>query len=352
MTKTFQPITFKDITIKNRIGLSPMCQYSSVDGFANDWHFVHYTTRAIGGAGLIMTEATAIAPEGRISVGDLGIWSDDHISELRRLTTSIHANGAVAAIQLAHAGRKASHDLPANGAKQLSLENGGWTTLAPSAIPFAENESAPHSVDTDQIAEIAEQFKQAARRSFEAGFKIIEIHAAHGYLLHQFLSPASNKRDDNYGGSFENRIRFLLEVLTSVKEVWPTNFPIFVRLSATDWVEGAWNLEETVQLCKILQQQGVDLIDCSTGGNLPNVKIPVADGYQVPFAEAIQRAGVPAATVGLIYTPAQITAILDSNKADMVMLGRVLLRNPYFPLQMASELNEAVDWPIQYARGK
>lgn len=352
MTKIFQPIKFKDITIKNRIGMSPMCQYSSTDGFATDWHFVHYTTRAIGGAGLIIVEATAIVPEGRITACDLGIWKDEHIVGLRRITESILHHGAIPAIQLAHAGRKASHNTPSNGSKQLSKSEGGWMTFAPSSIAFEENEIAPESLDLKAINHLVCRFKEAAMRAYDAGFKIIEIHAAHGYLLHQFLSPLTNKRTDAYGGSFENRTRILLEVVIAVKEVWPSNYPIFVRLSTTDWAENGWNLEETVKLCESLQQMGIDLIDCSSGGNIPNVKIPLADGYQIPFSEAIRNSGIPTATVGLIYEVGQITSILANDKADMVLLGRVLLRNPYFPLQIATLLNEDTKWPIQYLRGK
>ncbi|MEI8086764.1 MAG: NADH:flavin oxidoreductase/NADH oxidase [Paludibacter sp.] len=352
MSKAFQPIIFKAVTIKNRIGLSPMCQYSAEDGFVNDWHFVHYGSRAVGGAGLIIVEATAVTPEGRITPHDLGIWNDEQVIGLKKITEFIHQNNAVAGIQIGHAGRKASHASPADGGKQLTESEGGWQTVGPSPLPFSENEIAPNELGRTEIDIVIEQFKTAAQRANKAGFKVLEIHGAHGYLLHQFLSPLSNNRKDEYGGSFENRIRLLLEVVQAVQLVWPTNLPLFVRLSATDWTEGGWNLEETIELCKILKQRGVDLIDCSTGGNLPTAVIPVAPRFQVPFSEAIRKIGISTAIVGMITTIEEITEILDEEKADMVFMGRELLRNPYFPLLSSLKTAEKVNWPIQYLRGK
>lgn len=352
MSKVFQPIIFKGITIKNRIGLSPMCQYSATDGFANDWHFVHYGSRAIGGAGLIIVEATAVTPEGRITPRDLGIWNDEHIENLQKITEFIHAHDAVAGIQIGHAGRKASHASPAKGGNQLSDAEGGWNTVAPSALAFSEHEIAPKELNKVEIKIVIEQFKTAAQRANKAGFKVLEIHGAHGYLLHQFLSPFSNNRKDEYGGSFENRIRLLLEVVEAVQLVWPASLPLFVRLSATDWTKGGWNLEETVALCSILYELGVDLIDCSSGGNLPAALIPVAPGFQVQFSEAIRKTGISTATVGMITTIEQMNEILDEEKADMIFMGRELLRNPYFPLLNSLKTGDNMNWPIQYLRGK
>jgi 2,4-dienoyl-CoA reductase-like NADH-dependent reductase (Old Yellow Enzyme family) len=352
MSKIFQPITFKSVTIKNRIGLSPMCQYSAKDGYANDWHFVHYGSRAVGGTGLIIVEATAVAPEGRITPYDLGIWNDEQINGLQRIADFIHQHDSIAGIQIGHAGRKASHDAPVKGSVQLSENEGGWNTVAPSAMPFSNNEIAPLELDKADIKNVIEQFKTAAQRANQAGFKVLEIHGAHGYLLHQFLSPFSNTRTDEYGGSFKNRIRFLLEVVEAVQSVWPENLPIFVRLSATDWTQGGWNLDETVALSKILYELGIDLIDCSSGGNLPAALIPVAPGFQVPFSEAIRKTGISTATVGLITSIEQMNEILENEKADMVFMGRELLRNPYFPLLHSLNMKDEVKWPVQYLRSK
>jgi 2,4-dienoyl-CoA reductase-like NADH-dependent reductase (Old Yellow Enzyme family) len=348
MTKINQALTIKEITIKNRIGMSPMCQYSATDGLANDWHFVHYGTRAVGGAGLIILEATAVAPEGRISPFDLGLWNNEQMEGLQKISGFISKHGAVAGIQIAHAGRKASHDSPKNGGKQLTESEGGWKTVAPSTLAFQPDETTPVELDKTAIKHVIEQFKASANRAKLAGFGILEIHAAHGYLIHQFLSPLSNKRIDEYGGSFENRIRLLLEVIEAVQSVWPQELPLFVRLSATDWTEGGWNLEETVKLCGILKENGVDLIDCSSGGNIYNAKIPVAPGYQVPFAEAIRKTGILTSAVGLITSKEQILDILENERADFVLLGRELLRNPYFTLKSVDD----VSWPIQYLRAK
>lgn len=352
MSKINEPLSIKSVTIKNRIGMAPMCQYSAVDGFANNWHFVHYGTRAVGGTGLIILEATAVTPEGRITPFDLGLWNDNQLVELQRITEFIHQHGAVAGIQIAHAGRKASHDSPSNGSKQLSAIEGGWQTIAPSAIPFDPTESAPLELDKSGINQLVEQFKATSIRAKQAGFKVLEIHAAHGYLIHQFLSPLTNKRTDEYGGNFENRIRFLVEIVDAVKTVWPEDLPLFVRLSATDWAEGGWNLEETVELSRILHQQGVDVIDCSSGGNISGAKIPVAPGYQVHFAEAIRKTGILTSAVGLITTTEQIADILGKGKADLVLLARELLRNPYFALKATLKTEEEISWPAQYLRAK
>lgn len=342
-----QPLQLKSITLKNRIGMSPMCMYSAHDGFSTDWHYVHYGTRAVGEVGLIIVEATAVAPEGRITPFDLGLWKNEQIPPLKKIIDFVHKQGSVAGIQLAHAGRKASHDKPANGGKQLSAEEGGWETVGPSPLPFDMNETAPLELTKEQIKNIVNQFAQAASRAYEAGFKLIEIHAAHGYLLHEFLSPLSNLRTDEYGGSFVNRIRFLLEVIDAVKKVWPKDLPIFVRLSTTEWTDGGWTLEDTVKLAKTLIEAGVDLIDCSSGGNLPHAKIPLKPGYQIEFAEALKKNGVPASTVGLITTEEEINNILSNKQADLVLLGRELLRNPYFVLQTKQSA-----WPDSYKRSK
>ena len=347
MAKINEPFIIKSTTIKNRIGMSPMCQYSSTDGFANDWHLVHYGTRAVGGAGLIMVEATAVSPEGRITPSDLGLWKDDQIENLKHITGFVHGFGAKAGIQMAHAGRKASHDTPVNGGKQLNDNNNGWQTLAPSALAFEPSEKEPKEMTKIEINQVINQFKATAIRAQEAGFDIVEIHGAHGYLIHEFLSPLSNHRTDEYGGSFENRIRFLLELVESVESVWPKDKPLFVRLSCSDWTEGGWNIDETVKLCSILKEKGVDLIDCSSGGNVSTARIPVASGYQVPFSEAVRKTGIHTAAVGMITTKDQINDILENGKADMVFLARELLRNPYFALQ-----NEGVNWPVQYLRAK
>ena len=352
MAQINQALTIKSVTIKNRIGMPPMCQYSAIDGLANDWHFIHYGTRAVGGAGLIILEATAVAPEGRITPFDLGLWNDDQTIGLQILTELIHEHGAVAGIQIGHAGRKASHDSPANGGKRLSIDADGWVTVVPSIIPFDPSETAPVALDKAGIKSVISQFKDAAHRANQAGFKVLELHGAHGYLIHQFLSPLSNIRTDEYGGSFENRIRFLLEIVDAIKTVWPADLPLFVRLSATDWAEGGWNLEETVKLCDILRQMGVDMIDCSSGGNIYNAKMAVEPGYQIQFSEAIRKTGVLTAAVGLITTVEQVQTILHEEKADIVLLGRLLLRNPYFPLLSTVKTEHAIDWPTQYLRAK
>ncbi len=353
MSHLFAPLKIKSIEFKNRIAVSPMCEYSSVDGFANDWHLVHLGSRAVGGAALVITEATAVSAEGRISYGDLGIWKDGHIEKLKQITGFIHEHGSVAGIQLAHAGRKASHDLPWNGGKQIpSNKDNGWKALAPSAVPFSPDEEAPIELDKAGIEKIKADFKAAATRALKAGFKVIEIHGAHGYLLHEFYSPLSNQRTDEYGGSFENRMRLLLEVVASVKEVWPIDHPLFVRISSTDWTEGGWNADDSVALAKILKDKGVDLVDCSSGGNVL-AKIPLKPGYQVEFAKRLrQEAGILTGAVGLITEPAQADEIIRNGQADIVLLAREMLRDPHFPLRAAHELGQEIKWPLQYERAK
>lgn len=332
--------------------MSPMCQYSATDGFTNDWHFVHLGSRAIGGSGLIFVEATAVSPEGRISPADTGIWKDDHIDGLNRITDFIHSHGAIAGIQLAHAGRKASHAAPVKGGKQLTEQQGGWKTVAPSDIPFYSEERMPESLNREGISKVLSDFKEAARRARIAGFKVIEIHSAHGYLLHEFLSLLSNKRTDEYGGTFENRTRLLQEVVKTVRTEWPSENPLFVRISVTDWTEGGWATEDSVNLAKILKEIDVDLIDCSSGGNVNNAIIPTGPGYQVPFSEAVRKTGILTGTVGFITSARQAESILLEEKADLVLLARELLRNPYFPLYAARELEDEITWPVQYLRSK
>ncbi|WP_037324575.1 NADH:flavin oxidoreductase/NADH oxidase [Salinimicrobium terrae] len=357
MSKTsprlFEPLKIKSIEFKNRIGVSPMCMYSSKDGFANNWHLVHLGTRATGGAGLVISEATAVSPEARITPDDLGIWKDEHIEKLKEITAFLEDQGSVPGIQLAHAGRKASTSNPWTGGKYLTEEEGGWEPVAPSAIPFFEENPAPLELDSTGIQKVISDFREASKRAFLTGFKVLEIHAAHGYLLHEFLSPLSNQREDSYGGSFENRSRLLLEVTRAVKEVWPNHLPLFVRISATDWAAGGWNEEESVKLAKLLKLEGVDLIDCSSGGLVPNVSIPVTKKYQVPFSEKIKsEAGVLSAAVGLITTPQEAEEVLEKEQADLILLGRELLRNPYFPLEAAAALEADIKWPNQYLRAK
>ena len=353
MSALFSPLTIKNITLKNRIVVSPMCQYTAEGGFATDWHLVHLGSRAVGGAALIIQEATAVSPEGRISAGDLGLWSDDHIPMLKRIVSFIHEHDAIAGIQLAHAGRKASFDVPWKGGKCIRESQGGWKPFAPSAIPFNEGDEIPFELTVEGIEKVKADFKSATKRAITAGYKVIEIHAAHGYLLHEFLSPLSNQRTDQYGGSFENRTRLLLEVIAEVQDVWPAENPLFVRISATDWTEGGWTVEESVSLSGILKENGVDLIDCSSGGLAVQQQIPVEAGYQVRFAEEIKnQAGIPTGAVGLITEAQQAEGILQESKADLVFLARELLRDPYFPLHAAKELNVDLKWPDQYDRAK
>jgi 2,4-dienoyl-CoA reductase-like NADH-dependent reductase (Old Yellow Enzyme family) len=352
MPNLFSPITIKNIEFKNRIVVSPMCEYSSVDGFANNWHLVHLGARAIGGAALIITEATAISPEGRISYADLGIYKDEHIAKLKEITDFIQEQGSVAGIQLAHAGRKASHEVPWKGNAQIAPNQpNGWQGVAPSAVAFAETEALPAALDQEGIEKVKADFKAAAARALQAGFKVIELHAAHGYLLHQFYSPLSNKRTDEYGGSFDNRIRLLLEVIESVQQVWPADNPLFVRISATDWTEGGWDINDSIALAKVLKDKGVDFIDTSTGGNAL-ARIPLKPGYQVEFAQAVRATGILTGAVGLITEPAQADEIIKTGQADMVFMAREFLRDPHFPLRAAHELGQEIQWPAQYERAK
>lgn len=350
----FTPFPLRGLTLRNRIVVSPMCQYSSRDGHASDWHLVHLGAFAVGGAALVLTEATAVTPEGRISPHDLGIWSDAHVPMLRRITQFIHEQGAVSGIQLAHAGRKASTRRPWEGGGQLSVADGGWDdVLAPSAIAFADNYPQPHALTHEGIARIVDAFRAAARRAHAAGFQVIELHAAHGYLLHEFLSPLANRRTDQYGGSFENRARLIVDVVRAVRDVWPHEAPLFVRLSATDWSPGGWDLEQTIQLVRLLAPEGVDLVDCSSGGLVSGAKIPVAPGYQVPFARRVRHeAGIATGAVGLITAPAQAEQIVTDGDADLVLMARELLRHPRWPLAAAHTLGAPIGWPKQYERAR
>ncbi len=353
MATLFSPLKIRSIELKNRIVVSPMCQYSSEDGFANDWHLVHLGSRAVGGAALVVAEATAVSPEGRISPGDLGIWKEEHIPFLKRITSFIEQQGAIAGIQLAHAGRKASHQLPQKGGKSLQAGEGAWQTVAPSAIPFTEEEPKPTELTVREIEKIINDFENAALRARKAGFKILELHAAHGYLIHEFLSPLSNKRTDKYGGSFENRIRFLTELIKSVRISWGEELPLFVRISATEWTEEGWSENDSIQLAEVLKRSEVDLIDCSSGGNVAQVKIPLKPLYQVPLAEGVKKnTGILTGAVGLITTPQEANGIIAENKADVVFLAREMLRDPYFPLRAAYELKMDIHWPHQYDRAK
>jgi 2,4-dienoyl-CoA reductase-like NADH-dependent reductase (Old Yellow Enzyme family) len=341
----------RGITLRNRIAVSPMCQYSAVDGFANDWHLVHLGSRAVGGAGLVMMEATAVESRGRITHFDTGIWDDVHVDFLSRIARVVQANGSVAGIQLAHAGRKASTARPWNGGKLLTEPEGGWQPVAPSAVPFNPGDPEPHELSVAEIRGIVEAFAAAARRALAAGFQLVEIHAAHGYLAHEFLSPLSNRRQDEYGGSLENRMRFALEVVEAVRAVWPQNLPLFVRISSTDWMPGGWDIADSVELARCLKTRGVDLIDCSSGGTSAAQQIQLGPGYQVPFAERIRReAGILTGAVGLITSAQQAEQILRDEKADLILLARQFLRDPYFPLHAARELGAEVKAPVQYGR--
>ena len=354
MSKLFESIQIKSVNFKNRLVVSPMCQYSANDGFSGDWHLVNLGSRAVGGAALVFTEAAAISPEGRITPFDLGIWKDEHIIGLKRITDFIASQGAVAGIQLAHAGRKASYSEPWNGGLLISPnEENGWERVAPSAISFYENTLLPKALDKAGILKVVDDFKIAAQRSLTAGFKVLEIHAAHGYLLHQFLSPLANQRTDDYGGSFENRIRLLIEVTNAIQTVWPNNLPLFVRISASDWASGGWDIEESVLLSKILKEKGVDLIDCSSGGLVAHQSITIEPLYQVTFAQRIKsEAEILTGAVGLITTSQEAESILQQGKADMIFMAREFIRDPYFALRAAHELGANVKWPVQYERGK
>jgi 2,4-dienoyl-CoA reductase-like NADH-dependent reductase (Old Yellow Enzyme family) len=346
------PLRLRDVTLRNRITVSPMCEYSSRDGFANDWHLVHLGSRAVGGAGLILTEASAVTADGRISPWDLGIYDDAHVEMLARIFAFVERHGAVPGMQLAHAGRKASTSAPWLGGRPLSLAEDGWTPIwAPSPIAFREASQVPRALTRDGIAAIVRAFAAAAARVCAAGGKVIEIHAAHGYLLHEFLSPLSNQRDDEYGGSFDNRLRFLRDVIAAIRRVWPERLPLFVRISSTDWVDGGWTIDDSVALARDLKGRGVDLIDCSSGGNAAHATIPLAPGYQVPFAERIRRdAGIATGAVGLITEPRQAEEILASGRADLIVVARQLLRDPYWPIRAAQALGDAPLVPNQYLR--
>ncbi len=349
----FEPLTIRDVTIPNRIWVSPMCEYSSHDGVPNDWHLVHLGSRAVGGAGLVLTEATAVSPEGRISPADTGLWSSAHAAAWRRVARFVREQGAVPGVQLAHAGRKASTKVPWEGAGEVAIADGGWQAVAPSALRFADDYPLPHALSERELDDVLALWVAATRLALEAEFDVIELHMAHGYLMHQFLSPLSNHRDDAYGGRLENRLRFPLRVARAVRDVWPDRLPLFARISATDWTDGGWDIEQSVTLAAALRDIGVDLIDCSSGGNVPHARIPVGPGYQVPFAERIRRdAGIATGAVGLITTAQQANAIVAEGKADAAILAREMLRDPYFALHAARELGADGRWPKQYLRAK
>lgn len=353
MSKLFSNLSIRNLTLKNRIIMSPMCQYSAHDGFATDWHFVHYASRAIGGVAAVIQEATAVCPEGRISYGDLGIWKDEHISKLKEIVKAIEENGSIPGIQLAHAGRKASCELGWKGGEQIKEGENSWQTVAPSPICFYETDNTPAELTEVEIEKIIYDFALAAQRSIIAGYKIIEIHAAHGYLIHQFLSPLTNQRKDQYGGTFENRIRLLIKIVDAVRSLLDEDHSLWVRISATDWVDNGWNPEESTQLASLLKDKGVDVIDVSSGGNLPHAKIPVGKNYQVPFAKEIKsRTGILTGAVGLITEADQAEEILQKEEADLIFIGRELLRDPYFALHAAKSLRDDLKWPLQYERAK
>jgi 2,4-dienoyl-CoA reductase-like NADH-dependent reductase (Old Yellow Enzyme family) len=350
-SQLFTPLQIRDVTLRNRIVISPMCQYSCVDGYATDWHLVHLGSRAVGGAGAVIAEATAVVPEGRISPADLGIWEDGQIEGLARIFGFLDAQGAVPGIQLAHAGRKASTAAPWLGGMPLGGEAGGWETVAPSPVPFTQGYPAPAELDLTGIRRVVQAFEDAAARALAAGAKLIEVHAAHGYLLHEFLSPLSNHRSDSYGGSFENRIRLLEDVVQAIRRQWPERFPLFVRISASDWVDGGWTVDDSVLLARRLKPLGVDVVDCSSGGAISGVRIPVGPGYQVMLADRVRReADIRTAAVGLITAPAQAEQIIRLGQADLVLIARESLRDPYWPLHAAKVLGHEFAPPPQYLR--
>jgi len=351
MPHLFSALRLREVTLANRIGVSPMCQYSCEDGYANDWHFAHLAARAVGGAALVFTEAAAVSPEGRISPQDLGVWSEAHFEPLERIARFLDGQGAIAGIQLAHAGRKASVYRPWSGEGAVPEAEGGWRPVGPSPIAFGDGYATPEELSIEGVAALQLAFATAARRAYDAGFRAIEIHAAHGYLAHEFLSPLSNRRADAYGGSFDNRARFLCECAVAVRTVLPEGCPLFVRISATDWTEGGWDVEQSVELARRLKGLGVDVIDCSSGGNVEKARVPVGAGYQVPFAERIRReANIATAAVGMITAPAQADQIIGVGHADLVLLARETLRDPYWPLHAARELGRPAPWPAQYLR--
>ena len=351
--KLFSPLQLRQKKFKNRIFVSPMCQYSSEDGMPTDWHLIHLGSRAVGGAALVMVEATAVSPEGRISLWDSGIWSDGHAGGFQRITAFVKAQGSIAGIQLAHAGRKASIDVPWRGDKPLSPEEGGWQPMAPSPLPFQEGSPVPTEMTLQEIEEVCFRFRAAAERSLQAGFEVLELHMAHGYLLHEFLSPLSNHRKDDFGGALENREKFPLKVAERVREVWPESLPLFVRISCTDWVETGWDLDQSIDFSRRLRDIGVDLIDCSSGGLVPDAVIPAGPGYHLPFSAAIRReAGISTGAVGYITEPAQAEQIVATGQADVVIMAREMLRDPYWPRHAARALNVDIPWPEQYKRAK
>jgi 2,4-dienoyl-CoA reductase-like NADH-dependent reductase (Old Yellow Enzyme family) len=352
MAALFTPFTQRGVTLRNRIGVSPMCQYMAHDGHATDWHLVHLGGLATGGAGVVCVEATAVVPEGRISPHDLGLWDDAHIPALRRITDFLTAQGAVPAIQLAHAGRKASTHRPWEGNGTVPPDQGGWTPVAPSALRYSDRYPEVTALDPAGIDRVVAGFADAARRAHRAGFRIIELHAAHGYLLHSALSPLTNQRTDGYGGPFDHRVRLLLEVTDAVRAAWPDELPLWVRLSCTDWADGGWTPEDTVRLVPLLRARGVELVDCSSGGLVPWQQIAVGPGYQRPFARAVRATGIATAAVGMITDPAQAEAIVTEGDADLVFLARELLRNPRWPLAAASALGAEGPWPAPYQRGR
>ncbi|MEO8584794.1 MAG: NADH:flavin oxidoreductase/NADH oxidase [Acidobacteriota bacterium] len=353
MTTLFSPFRLRDVTFRNRIFVSPMCMYSAEEGVPNDWHLVHLGSRAVGGAALVMAEATGVSPVGRISPGDTGIWNDAQVTAFARITAFIASRGAVPGIQLADAGRKASTHVPWDGGRPLAASEGAWTTLGPSAIPFEEGSPPPREMTAADMDEVVDAFVAATGRAVDAGFQVVEVHAAHGYLLHEFLSPLSNRRTDEFGGPLENRMRFPLRVAGAVRAAFPAGRPVFVRVSATDWTDGGWDLTQSIVFSRCLKERGVDLVDCSSGGNVANAKIPVAPGYQVPFAEAIRReAGIPTAAVGMITEPRQAEELLGAGRADAIFMARAFLRDPYWPQRAARELGAEVAWPQQYGRAR
>jgi 2,4-dienoyl-CoA reductase-like NADH-dependent reductase (Old Yellow Enzyme family) len=349
----FTPFSLRSVTLRNRIVVSPMCQYSSEDGFASDWHLVHLGGRAVGGAGLVLTEATAVDPRGRISPYDLGIWKDDHVPMLERITRFVAEQGAVPGMQLAHAGRKASVGPPWTGGRPVGGAEGGWIPVAPSPVAFSEGSPIPEQLTLGDIAAVVNAFAKAAGRALSAGFKVLELHFAHGYLVHEFLSPLSNTRTDRYGGSFENRTRIAVDIASAVRSVWPERLPLLVRVSCTEWAAGGWDVEQTVRLASALRREGVDLIDCSAGGNIHGIKIETGPGYITAYAERIRReAELPTAAVGFITSPQQADHVVRTGQADLVVMARQLLREPYWPLRAAADLRVDVDWPKQYRRAK
>jgi 2,4-dienoyl-CoA reductase-like NADH-dependent reductase (Old Yellow Enzyme family) len=353
MARLFEPLRLRDATFRNRIFVSPMCMYSAAHGVPTDWHLVHLGSRAVGGAALVIAEATGVSPEGRISPGDTGLWNGAQVDAFRRIAAFVSAQGAVPAIQLAHAGRKASTHVPWEGGGPLAPGEGAWTTLAPSAIPFDAGSPAPREMTPADMDRVTDEFAAASRRAVDAGFGVVEVHAAHGYLLHEFLSPLSNCRTDGFGGPLENRMRFPLRVVDAVRTAFPAERPVFVRISATDWADGGWTLDESIVFSRRLKELGVDLVDCSSGGLVPYAKVAVGPGYQAPFAEAIRcDTGIPTAAVGMITAPKQAEEILTKGQADAIVMARAFLRDPYWPLHAAQELGAEVEWPASYRRAK